>query len=100
MTDRYEPTGQRLHPYRASGERLARTPKQAQRRESTPPAPQRTNGELVRAWTDCIASVDGFRFLPKTESNKQARATAEDALRDAGDALIARVRQSYADAAQ
>lgn len=98
MTERYTPTDQILVPARPAKPRPSKAERFAAQRRSEPPVPTKTNGELVRGWTDAIAVIDALKLKPSTESNKAAREQAVEQLRDAADDLIRRVNWSIADA--
>jgi len=93
----YPPTGQRLVRFRTPAPTPIPGQRQpATRRSTTPPSTE----ALVVTWQASAAAVRSLRKFGATKPTVVATAEALEALHEAGSALIARVRQSYADAVQ
>lgn len=93
----YPPTGQRLVRFRVPAPTPAPRGRQpAPRRSHAPPSTE----ALVVTWQASAEAVRSLRKFGAAKPTTAELAKARDDLRDAGDALIARIRQSYADAVQ
>lgn len=99
MPELHPTTGQPLAPYRGHGAPLERRPRH--RSTFEPPAtltPAKTIRETVAAWLASIDAVEQLKRQALVKPNGKAQNEAREQLYDAGQDLIARVRQSFGDA--